>query len=47
MKNIYTLYALVLRAIIKANPVWKRYQFFTGDSEEDQKTSALLQVKAK
>ena len=38
LKNLYFAYLLVLRAIVKAEPYWKYYQFYTGNEEEDQLT---------
>ncbi|CAB4014998.1 ERO1 beta [Paramuricea clavata] len=35
LKNIYFLYLLVWRAVIKAGPYWKQEGFFTGHKSED------------
>ncbi|XP_046847546.1 ERO1-like protein beta isoform X2 [Xenia sp. Carnegie-2017] len=36
LKNIYFLYLLVWRAIVKAGPYWKQEGFYTGNSTEDE-----------
>ena len=40
LKNLYFAYLLVLRAIVKVEPYWKHYQFYTGNKVEDQITRA-------
>jgi hypothetical protein len=35
LKNIYFLYLLVWRAVVKAGPYWTQEGFFTGNVEED------------
>ncbi len=37
LKNLYA-YLLVLRAIVKAEPYWKQYQFYTGSKVDDHIT---------
>ena len=38
LKNLYFAYLLVLRAIVKAEPYWKQYQFYTGSKVDDHIT---------
>jgi len=38
LKNLYFAYLLVLRAIVKAEPYWRQYQFYTGSKSEDHIT---------
>ena len=35
LKNIYFLYLLVWRAVVKAGPYWQQEGFYTGNAEED------------
>lgn len=35
MKNIYFLFLLVWRAVVKAGPYWQQEGFFTGNGTED------------
>eukprot|EP00794_Sanderia_malayensis_P020460 gene20460-22476_t len=36
LKNLYTTYLLVLRAVTKAKPYWEKEDFFTGNKNEDK-----------
>lgn len=38
LKNLYFAYLLTLRAIVKAEPHWAAYLFYTGDQRQDQET---------
>lgn len=38
LKNLYFAYLLSLKAIVKAEPYWRQYQFFSGDYQEDSET---------
>ncbi|XP_063691467.1 ERO1-like protein beta [Bolinopsis microptera] len=38
LKNLYFVYLVEMRAITKALPLWKRWDFHTGKPEEDIKT---------
>lgn len=38
LKNLYFAYLLTLRAIVKAEPYWRTYQFYTGSEDEDMET---------
>ena len=42
LKNLYTTYLLVLRAISKARPFWEKERFFTGDEAEDKMVKKLV-----
>lgn len=42
LKNLYTTYLLVLRAILKAKPYWEKELFYTGDDEEDKRVKNLV-----
>lgn len=42
LKNLYFAYLLTLRAIVKAEPYWKAYQFYTGEEQEDQGAKDLV-----
>jgi len=39
---LYFVYLLTLRAIVKGEPYWKKYEFFTGDEDNDQETRNLV-----
>ncbi|KAG1144123.1 hypothetical protein G6F37_007105 [Rhizopus arrhizus] len=43
LQNVYFTYALLLRAVNKIGPYLEHYEFRTGDSEDDRKTSHLVQ----
>ncbi len=36
LKNLYTTYLLVLRAVTKARPYWEKEEFYTGNKDEDE-----------
>lgn len=38
LKNLYFVYLVEMRAITKALPLWKKWEFYTGHTEEDTKT---------
>lgn len=40
LKNLYFAYLLTLRAVVKAGPYWRAYQFYTGNQQEDRRTKA-------
>jgi len=42
LKNLYTTYLLVLRAVSKARPFWEKESFFTGDEAEDKMVKSLV-----
>ena len=42
LKNLYFAYLLTLRAVVKAEPYWEAYQFFTGNEAEDLETRNLV-----
>lgn len=42
LKNLYTVYLLVLRAISKAKPYWEKELFYTGDEVEDKIVKNLV-----
>eukprot|EP00112_Aurelia_sp_Birch-Aquarium-sp1_P001597 Seg1173.7 transcript_id=Seg1173.7/GoldUCD/mRNA.D3Y31 product="ERO1-like protein beta" protein_id=Seg1173.7/GoldUCD/D3Y31 len=42
LKNLYTTYLLVLRAITKAKPYWEQENFYTGNKEEDKMVKELV-----
>ena len=42
LKNLYTTYLLVLRAIAKAKPFWEKERFYTGDEVEDKRVRSLV-----
>eukprot|EP00050_Salpingoeca_kvevrii_P011793 m.17965 g.17965 ORF g.17965 m.17965 type:complete len:454 (-) comp3631_c0_seq1:160-1521(-) len=42
LKNMYFTYLLLLRAIVKAAPLWEPTKFQTGIAEDDQATAKLV-----
>ncbi|XP_065062057.1 ERO1-like protein beta [Rhopilema esculentum] len=42
LKNLYTTYLLVLRAVTKAKPYWEKETFYTGNAEEDKRLKDLV-----
>ena len=40
LRNLYFVFALEMRAIIKAIPIWQRFNFFTGNFTDDSATKA-------
>jgi ERO1-like protein alpha len=42
LKNLYTLYLLMLRAIVKAGPYLENEQFYTGIEEDDIAVKQLV-----
>ena len=42
LKNLYTTYLLVLRAVTKAKPYWEKETFYTGDEIEDKMVKNLV-----
>ncbi|GMT28408.1 hypothetical protein PFISCL1PPCAC_19705, partial [Pristionchus fissidentatus] len=42
LKNVYFVFLLELRALVKAAPYLKEEMFFTGNDEEDEKTRKMM-----
>ncbi len=42
LKNLYFAYLLVLKAVIKTEPYWQSYQFYTGNNTEDMETRSMV-----
>ncbi|GMR53491.1 hypothetical protein PMAYCL1PPCAC_23686 [Pristionchus mayeri] len=42
LKNVYLVFLLELRALVKASPYLKEEMFFTGNEEEDLKTRGMI-----
>ncbi|XP_064403284.1 ERO1-like protein alpha [Halichondria panicea] len=42
LKNLYFAYLLVLKAVIKTEPYWQSYQFYTGNKTEDVETRNMV-----